>query len=40
MEYSAAVEDVRQGILDEASGLAEPATTAFLDIRRHLGTND
>ena len=35
MEYSETLEDVRQGSLDEASGLAEPAATAFSDIRWH-----
>jgi hypothetical protein len=40
MEYSETLQDVRQGILDEASGLAEPAAMAFSDIRRQLGITD
>ncbi|MEY3173137.1 MAG: hypothetical protein RLZZ436_1051 [Planctomycetota bacterium] len=40
MEYSKTLEDVRQGILDEASGLAEPAAIAFSDIRRQPGITD
>lgn len=39
-EYSEAVEDVRQGVIDDADGLAEPVATVFSDIRRHLGITD
>ena len=37
LEYSAAVEDIGQGITDDAAGLGEPVTKAFSDIRRQLG---
>ena len=40
LEYSAAVEDIRQGITDDAAGLGEPVAKAFSDIRRHLGIGD
>jgi len=36
VEHSEAVEDVRQGLIDEADGLAEPVATAFAGIRRQL----
>jgi aspartate/tyrosine/aromatic aminotransferase len=37
LEHSEAVEDVRQGLIDEADGLAEPVATTFAGIRRQLG---
>jgi len=40
LEHSEAVEDVRQGLIDEADGLAEPVATAFAGIRRQLGFAD
>lgn len=36
-EYEQTVEDVRQGMLDDAQGLSEPADKVFADIRRRLG---
>ena len=39
-EYAAAVDDIRQGILDEKSGKADPVGSAFSDIRRELGLAD
>ena len=39
-EYTAAVEDIRQGIADDAAGLGEPVAKVFTDIRRQLGISD
>ena len=39
-EYVAAVDDIRQGILDDKSGKAEPVAGAFSNIRRELGLAD
>jgi hypothetical protein len=36
-EYVAAVNDIRQGILDDKSGKAEPVAGVFSGIRRELG---
>ena len=36
-EYAEAVEDVHQGLRDDADGRAEPVTDAFANIRRQLG---
>lgn len=35
-EYEQTVEDIRQGIEDDARGLSEPAATVFSDIRKRL----
>jgi len=36
-ESLATVGDVRQGLLDDASGLAEPAANVFAELRHQLG---
>ena len=36
-EYAEAVEDVHQGLMDDADGRAEPIADAFATIRRQLG---
>ena len=39
-EYTDAVDDVRQGIVDDAAGKAEPVARVFSDIRSQLGLPD
>lgn len=39
-EYNEAVADVRQGIIDDAQGKAQPLADAFADVRRKLGIED
>ncbi len=39
-EYAEAVADVRQGIIDDAQGRAQPLADAFADVRRKLGIAD
>lgn len=39
-EYNKAVADVRQGIIDDAQGKAQPLADAFADVRRKLGIAD
>lgn len=39
-EYNEAVADVRQGIIDDAQGKAQPLADAFVDVRRKLGIAD
>jgi hypothetical protein len=36
-EFAGTVADVRQGMVDKAAGLSEPADQVFADIRRQLG---
>ena len=39
-ECAEAVADVKQGIIDDAQGKAQPLSNAFGDIRRKLGISD
>jgi len=39
-EYSEAVADVRQGILDEAACKSQPLSDAFAEVRNKLGITD
>jgi len=39
-EYAEAVDDVRQGIEDEASGKSKPLSEVFVEVRRKLGITD
>ena len=39
-EYAEAVDDVRQGIEDEASGKPKPLSEVFVEVRRKLGITD
>lgn len=39
-EYAEALADVRQGIIDDAQGKAQPLADAFADVRRKLGIED
>lgn len=36
-ERTAAIDDIRQGVLDLESGLSQPLASAFDDVRRQLG---
>ena len=39
-EYAEVVDDVRQGIEDEASGKSKPLSEVFVEVRRKLGITD
>ena len=39
-EFTEAVADVRQGILDEAAGKSQPLSEAFAEVRNKLGIAD
>ena len=39
-EYTEAVADVRQGVIDDAQGKAQLLADAFADVRRKLGITD
>ena len=39
-EYAETVADVRQGIIDDAQGKAQPLADAFADVRKKLGIAD
>ena len=40
IEYAETVADVRQGIIDDAQGKAQPLADAFADVRKKLGIAD
>ena len=39
-EYEGAVDDVRQGLIDDAQGKAQPLADAFAAVRLKLGLKD